>query len=123
LYACSEVRALSAHNKGDAMEEKSANNTDSASAEAAPIVKKTITFNLPREKTPLTIGYFVELGFNRKHIVMLFEKLQSLDFGKFEKGRKGRGLSSKFIPAKNCPEVYLLDIEQKKRGRKGTRHD
>ncbi len=79
-------------------------------------IKKTITFALPKQE--MSITEFLKEGFDRKHISMLFEKLQSLGFGEYVQGKRGRGFSAKFTPNKKCPEIYILEIEQKKRGRK-----
>jgi len=84
-------------------------------------VKKTIVFDIPQDQSEIVISHFLNEGFDRKYVVMLFEKLEKMKFGKYEAGQKGRGHSTKFLPNKNCPIVYVLEVTQKKRGRKPSK--
>jgi len=89
--------------------------------ETEKIVIKTIAFDIPKDQQEIKISSFLDEGFDRKYVVALFEKLQIMGFGKYFAGKKGRGHSTKFIPAENCPKVYILEVIQKKRGRKKSK--
>lgn len=82
---------------------------------------KSISFNIPVEKDVIEISYFLDEGFDRKYVVKLLKALESMNFGKFELGKKGRGHSTKFYPSKNCPKSFTIEVVQKKRGRKKTK--
>ena len=84
-------------------------------------VIKAITFEIPKDEAEIKISYFLDDGFDRKYVVALFKKLESMNFGKYIAGRKGRGYSTAFLPNEKCPSVYVLEVTQKKRGRKRTK--
>jgi hypothetical protein len=79
-------------------------------------IEKQVTFDLSAE-TEITLPELTEKGYVRKHITALFEKLEAEGFGQYIKGKQGRGQSARFIKNENCPEKYLLILEQKRRGR------
>jgi len=78
-----------------------------------------ITFNLslPSASKEITAPLMLARGYERKKILELFEKLQEEGFGKFDRGRQGRGNVAKFIPNDICPEEYTMEFVLKKRGR------
>lgn len=72
---------------------------------------KTITFEIPRIGE-LLISNFPE--HKKSHILALFFKLEKLGFGIYARGQRGRGNQPAFFPTKDCPRVYMLEIERKK---------
>jgi len=100
------------------------NSIKQQAAENSETIRKTIPFTLVFEgdSREITITYYINEGYDRRYVTMLFEKLQALGYGEFLRGKKGRGFVAKFVANKKCPEVYILEVEQKKRGRKGSKH-
>ena len=82
---------------------------------------KTIAFDIPKDQQEIKISSFLDEGFDRKYVVLLFKKLEAMGFGRYMAGKKGRGHSTKFIPSEGCPEIYILEVIQKKRGRKKSK--
>ena len=81
---------------------------------------RTIDFDLskPLHCNKISSLLLIARGYNKVDILALFEKMQSCNLGVFDRGKRGRGCVSEFIPNENCPETYSMTFEISKRGRK-----
>ncbi|HUU88578.1 MAG TPA: hypothetical protein VMX17_12615 [Candidatus Glassbacteria bacterium] len=80
-------------------------------------ITKKITFKFDANSDKITLPDLLSKGYVRTHIVALFEELQSVGFGEFKQGTRGRGQSHKFIKNSKCPTDYSIVIDEKPRGR------
>jgi hypothetical protein len=72
---------------------------------------KSIRFDLSET---MLLKDMVEYGYQRNEIIKLFEELESLQYGEFFRGSKGRGNPTKFICNNKAPTSYMLNVDVKK---------
>jgi len=80
-------------------------------------ITKKVTFNLDNGSDKIDLPDLLSKQYVRNHIIALFEELQSLGYGEFKQGTRGRGQCHKFIKNDKCPNSYSIFIEEKPRGR------
>ena len=78
---------------------------------------KRITFDLNVGSNTINMPYFQERGYARSYVLALFKELQEKGYGEFKLGTRGRGQCHCFIKNSKCPDTYIIEIEEKPRGR------
>jgi len=71
-------------------------------------INNIVIFNL--SKKPMLVTDLVDSNHIRKHVLILFTKLQELGYGKYIIGSRGKGNAAKFLPNKSCPVIYMLNV-------------
>jgi hypothetical protein len=72
--------------------------------------KVLFELTLPNNYDHLPAPYLLAKNYKKKDVIKCFETLEKLGYGKFDRGKAGRGQIARFYKNDKCPDTFELEI-------------